>query len=114
VDVITGTPNSGKSEWLDALLVNLAKQGGWHFVIFSPENWPLELHHAKIIEKYIGGHSIQAQRSAYPKTSLTRRKRGWPASFTSPSQKRPTMTSILERGESFRQHEGVQQVRDRD
>lgn len=52
--LITGTPGSGKSEFLDALMVNLAKQGAWHFVIFSPENWPLALHHAKIIEKYIG------------------------------------------------------------
>lgn len=52
--LITGTPNSGKSEWLDALMVNLAKQGGWKFAIFSPENQPLELHHAKILEKYIG------------------------------------------------------------
>lgn len=52
--LITGTPNSGKSEWLDALMVNLAKQGDWKFFIYSPENQPLELHHAKIIEKYIG------------------------------------------------------------
>jgi twinkle protein len=52
--LITGWPGSGKSEWLDALLVNLAKREKWRFVIFSPENWPLALHHAKIIEKYIG------------------------------------------------------------
>jgi twinkle protein len=52
--LITGTPNSGKSEWLDALLVNLAKAEPWRFYIYSPENWPLELHHSKIIEKYIG------------------------------------------------------------
>jgi twinkle protein len=52
--VITGTPNSGKSEWLDALLVNLAKREPWRFFIYSPENWPLALHHAKILEKYTG------------------------------------------------------------
>lgn len=52
--LVTGTPNSGKSEWLDALMVNLAKQEPWKFVIYSPENHPLELHHAKIIEKYSG------------------------------------------------------------
>ena len=52
--LVTGTPNSGKSEWLDALLVNLAKSGQWKFWIFSPENQPLALHHAKIIEKYVG------------------------------------------------------------
>jgi twinkle protein len=45
--LVTGTPGSGKSEFVDAVMVNLAKQGGWHFVIFSPENWPLELHHAR-------------------------------------------------------------------
>lgn len=52
--LVTGTPGSGKSEWLDALMVNLAKQEPWRFVIFSPENHPLELHYAKIIEKYVG------------------------------------------------------------
>lgn len=52
--VVTGTPNSGKSEWLDALMVNLAKAEDWKFLIFSPENWPLEFHHSKIIEKYSG------------------------------------------------------------
>lgn len=52
--LVTGVPNSGKSEWVDALMVNLAKRGDWKFWIYSPENWPLALHHAKIIEKYIG------------------------------------------------------------
>jgi len=52
--LITGTPGSGKSEFLDALMVNLTRQEPWRFVIYSPENWPLALHHAKIIEKHIG------------------------------------------------------------
>lgn len=52
--LITGTPGSGKSEWLDAVMVNLAKAEKWRFVIYSPENWPLALHHAKVIEKYVG------------------------------------------------------------
>jgi twinkle protein len=53
--LITGTPGSGKSEWLDAVMVNLAKSSEkWKFVIYSPENWPLALHHSKIIEKFIG------------------------------------------------------------
>lgn len=52
--LVTGTPGSGKSEWLDAVMVNLALRGDWRFVIYSPENMPLELHYAKIIEKYIG------------------------------------------------------------
>lgn len=51
--VITGWPSCGKSEWLDALLVNLMHQG-WHTAIFSPENQPLALHMAKILEKVSG------------------------------------------------------------
>jgi twinkle protein len=51
--ILTGWPGSGKSEWLDALLLNLAR-GGWRFAIFSPENQPVELHLAKFLEKFHG------------------------------------------------------------
>lgn len=50
--VVTGIPNSGKSNWVDALTVNLAAQHGWRFAMFSPENQPLADHMARIIEKY--------------------------------------------------------------
>ena len=52
--LVTGVPHSGKSAWVDALMVNLAKQEPWRFYIFSPENWPLAIHHANILELYIG------------------------------------------------------------
>lgn len=51
--VVTGWPGAGKSEWLDALLVNLSRQG-WKFAMFSPENHPVELHIAKLLEKLSG------------------------------------------------------------
>lgn len=51
--VITGWPGSGKSEWLDALLLNLGRQA-WRFVLFSPENYPSEIHVAKMVEKFTG------------------------------------------------------------
>jgi twinkle protein len=51
--IITGWPGSGKSEWLDALLVNLARRG-WNFCVFSPENQPVDLHIAKFLEKLSG------------------------------------------------------------
>ena len=35
--IITGVPNSGKSEWIDAMLVNLAWQHGWCFAMCSME-----------------------------------------------------------------------------
>lgn len=49
---VTGTPGSGKSEWLDALLVNLAERDDkWLFALYSPENYPTETHLVKLIEK---------------------------------------------------------------
>lgn len=51
--VVTGWPGSGKSEWLDALHVNLMRQG-WYHSVFSPENQPVELHMTKILEKVSG------------------------------------------------------------
>lgn len=51
--ILTGWPGSGKSEWLDALLVNLCRQG-WHIGMFSPENQPIELHASKWLEKITG------------------------------------------------------------
>jgi len=52
--VVTGIPNSGKSNFIDAMAVNLSKIHGWRFAMFSPENQPLEDHQSRIIEKWAG------------------------------------------------------------
>lgn len=36
--LVTGVPNSGKSEWIDALLCNLNENVGWKFALCSMEN----------------------------------------------------------------------------
>jgi twinkle protein len=36
--VVTGMPSHGKSEWLDALAVNLVMKHNYRIAIFSPEN----------------------------------------------------------------------------
>lgn len=52
--LITGIPHSGKSEWLDALMVNLIERGpDWGFIIYSPENFPVHTHLIKIAEKVV-------------------------------------------------------------
>lgn len=50
--VVTGIPNSGKSNFIDDLCVHLAKLHGWSFAMFSPENQPIEDHISRIAEKY--------------------------------------------------------------
>ncbi|NPT59067.1 DnaB-like helicase C-terminal domain-containing protein [Paraburkholderia elongata] len=52
--LVTGIPGHGKSEWLDALALNLSKHYGWNFGIFSPENQPLKYHVEKLTEKIVG------------------------------------------------------------
>jgi hypothetical protein len=52
LNVVTGIPSHGKSEFLDFILVLLAKKHGWNICVFSPENYPLEIHFNKLAEKY--------------------------------------------------------------
>jgi twinkle protein len=50
--VVTGVPNSGKSNWVDGLTVNLARGHEWRFAVFSPENQPLQNHMSRLMEHY--------------------------------------------------------------
>ena len=50
--VVTGVPNSGKSEWIDALICNLNRNKNWAFALCSMENKVRE-HARKLIEKHI-------------------------------------------------------------
>ena len=52
LSVVTGVPGSGKSEFIDALVVNLAHAHGWRFAFCSFENPPAE-HIAKLAEKHL-------------------------------------------------------------
>lgn len=52
--VVTGIPNSGKSEWIDAVMVNTAHLHGWPWAVFSAENWPITEHMKKLAEKFTG------------------------------------------------------------
>jgi len=50
--IVTGIPNHGKSNFIDCLLLNIAKTNGWRVGMFSPENQPIELHAAGLCEKF--------------------------------------------------------------
>ncbi len=50
--IVTGHPSSGKSEFVDQLMVNLAQEKGWRHAICSFENEP-RLHIAKLVSKYM-------------------------------------------------------------
>jgi len=52
LSIVTGIPNSGKSEFVDAIMVNMALRFRWAFAICSFENPPSE-HLSKFAEKYL-------------------------------------------------------------
>lgn len=56
MSIWTGYPGSGKSEFLDACLVNCALLHDWKVLFYSPENHPIEQHMSKLAEKLIGKH----------------------------------------------------------
>ena len=52
--VVTGIPGDGKSEFLDEVAVRFSLKYDWRCAWFSPENFPVTLHHPKLIEKLTG------------------------------------------------------------
>lgn len=52
--VITGIPSHGKSEWLDFILMRLNIVNQWRVAYFSPENYPVKYHYAKLCSKLVG------------------------------------------------------------
>lgn len=54
MSIVTGIPGHGKSEVIDAIVVNIARQYGAKFCVYSPENFPVSFHAIKLAEKYTG------------------------------------------------------------
>lgn len=54
VNVITGIPQAGKSEFLHQLIINANKLHGWKTALFSPEMLPVTNIFSNFAEKYTG------------------------------------------------------------
>lgn len=52
--IVTGRPGSGKSEFVDYLVSKLNLNNGWKAAYFTPENFPIKYHYAKLYEKLVG------------------------------------------------------------
>lgn len=52
--IVTGIPSSGKSEFVDYIITKLNLIHNWKAAFFTPENYPLKFHYAKLFEKLIG------------------------------------------------------------
>jgi twinkle protein len=52
--VCTAIPGAGKSEFIDYIVAKLNNLYGWKAAYFTPENYPLKFHYAKMHEKISG------------------------------------------------------------
>ena len=110
--VVTGIPNHGKSEWLDALATNMMINHKWKFGIFSPENNPIEEHLEKFIKKFYGkpygkgyNGSITKEQAAELAINLDDR-----LNFIAIDEDIHTMESLIEVTESLVLSEGINGV----
>jgi len=70
LSVVTGLPSSGKSEFVDQLMINLATRESWKFAVASFEN-PPHFHISKLAEKYIGKSFHQGSANRMDKKEMT-------------------------------------------
>ena len=52
--ILTGTPGSGKSQFLDHLAMMMNRRYGWKFSVYSPEMMPLGEHLTMFVTKLLG------------------------------------------------------------
>jgi len=71
--VVTGHPSSGKSEFIDQIMINLASREDWKFGICSFENEP-RIHIAKLISKYLEKPFFDGMTPRMTKSELERGK----------------------------------------
>lgn len=61
--IVTGVPGSGKSEFIDELVLRLCLRHEWDVAFFSPENVPIVYHLTKLAEKITGGRFMEGMLS---------------------------------------------------
>ena len=70
LSVVTGVPSSGKSEFVDQIMVNLAQNCSWKFAVASFEN-PPHFHIAKLSEKIVGKAFFEGESERMTNKELT-------------------------------------------
>lgn len=68
--VVSGMPGSGKSTVIDNILVKMAKEHNWKFLICSPENQPIQRHIENLIEIYTGRRFLSPDLNPYADGTL--------------------------------------------
>ncbi len=108
--LVTGIPGHGKSEWLDALMVQLAQDHGWVFAVFSPENQPTEYHLSKLAEKYTNKPFSDGPTERMTVEDKNRAMAFLDQHFVFVQPELPTVETLIERLRSIVKRRGVRGV----
>ena len=94
--VVTGVPSHGKSFFISAMMIHLARDHEWRFAVFSPENYPLERYAALLMEQYTGERFITQTGMPLDQMRLAKEWLGEHCSFLMPEDDAPTVEKLLE------------------
>ena len=103
--IITGSPGSGKSEFIDELAERLNIKYEWRFAFFSPENAPLSFHFGKLAEKFTG-KKFNKQTLPYGEFQQVKEHLKKNFFFISPEQDF-TLDSILQKAQVLVRRKGI-------
>lgn len=116
--VVTGIPSHGKTQFIDALAMNLASHHDWRFAICSPEYQPPEVHTASLVTLAVGkpfdipydAHTLGPWRDAVRMTPEEMRAgMEWVADHVAFVLPDPiTIEEILDRAETLVWRDGIQ------
>jgi twinkle protein len=108
--VVTGVPSSGKSNFLDQIMVNLAHQDNWKFAIASMENEPSK-HIAKLSEMHLKKPFFSQWPGSMTKQEAQEAINWCKTHFTfidfSTSRDLPTVDSLLDRAHAAVMRYGI-------
>lgn len=98
------------SQWIDNLIVNLARTQGWSIGVCSPENQPLERHAASMMAIYVGKpfRAGPSERMTHEEMVAARDWLDRHVSFVLPDE--PTVDAVLSRMRALVYRQGVKGV----
>lgn len=108
--LLTGIPSSGKSTWLDNIVMNSIRMHDYKWGIFSPESHPIELHIKQLIEIYTGTNfygNYNYQRTTEAMINNVLSKLNDSLYMMTPTEENLTIESILELMEYLAKENGV-------
>jgi len=59
LNIVSGYPGHGKTEWVENIAVNLAREEGWTILVYAPESHPASKHTRSLVEKWVGKQMME-------------------------------------------------------